>query len=393
MKSLEAILLILAGMIGIQVLCGRFRLPGAIFPGYVVYGLLLGAGMSDDTRVFLRDAGQFGFILLLYLLGLEVRIPRMGESLLAMKAAARWFLWQVPLVMLVGTAMGLSPGATALAALALSGVAVGMAHPLLHEYSERGGARSAELLSWLVALEVWAILLLSGGDALFRFGLGWDAALKIFLMVFMIGLLAHGAPVVGGAIRRILDRALRWRIHGVLLLLFGLCAVSDRIGLAAPKAAFFLGLFTHTLADEKGQDTIEESLRPLARDFLIPIFFVYLGTLVSVKALFSPAMLWAALTTLLLVCWRMELFRRKFMPMFGWRFDAVRTTLPNLSMVAVGVQALRQSRAPEEVTDWLLLSGLMLSLLPMFWRAGAPSGEPASESSEGECEGRPESAS
>ncbi len=373
MKSIEAILLILAGLVGIQSLCSRLKAPGAVFPGYVMFGLLLGLGMTDDTRIFLREAGQFGFILLLYLLGLEVRIPRMGESLAAMTGGAKWFLWQIPILALVGVVMGLPVPEVLVVALAIAGVAVGMAHPLVHEYEQRGGAKSPELLSWLIALEVWAILLLAGGEALLRFGFGWEAGLKILLMVAMILLLARGAPVVGGAIRTILARALRWRIHGVLLLLLALCALSDRVALSAPKAAFFLGLFTNTLVDESGNDAIENALRPLARDFLIPIFFVYLGTLVRLESVLSPVLPWAALTVLLVVGWRLMVFRRKFAPVSGWHLSAVRTTLPNLSMVAVGVQALRQSRASEAAVDWLLLSGLMLSLLPVFWRGSSVS--------------------
>lgn len=367
MKSIEAILLILAGLVGIQWLCARFRMPGAVFPGYVAYGLLLGIGMTDDTRTFLREAGQFGFILLLYLLGLEVRIPRMGESLSAMTGGAKWFLWQFPLLMVAGLAAGLPAGEVAVGALALAGVSVGMAHPLLHEYEAHGGKGSKEILAWLIALEVWAILLLAGGEAILKLGLGWNAGIKVVLTIAVILLLARGAPIVGGTIRRILASALRWRIHGVLLMLLALCALSERIGLSAPKAAFFLGLFTHTLVDEKGNDAIETALQPLGRDFLVPIFFVYLGTLVQVQALLSPVLPWAALSVLAVVGWRSMVFRRKFAPSQGWDVAALRTTLPNLSMVAVGVQALRNSEASEAAIDWLLLSGLMLSLIPVFW--------------------------
>lgn len=76
---------------------------------------------------------------------------------------------------------------------------------------------------------------------------------------------------------------------------------------------------------------------------------------------------WAALSVLAVVGWRSMVFRRKFAPSQGWDVAALRTTLPNLSMVAVGVQALRNSEASEAAIDWLLLSGLMLSLIPVFW--------------------------
>lgn len=370
MKSLEAVLLILAGMVGIRWLAEKRRAPGAVLPGYVVFGLLLGTCMTAETQDFLKHAGQFGFILLMYLLGLEVRIPRIGESMTALRLGLAWFFWQIPVLLLLATTMGLPFGASLVASLAISGVAVGMAHPLLHEYEERGGPEAGKLLSWLVALEVIAILTLAGGEAFLRYGPTTGAWLKLALMIATIALLAQGAPIVGGAIRRVLDRFIRWRIHGVLLLLLAVCAVSDRVGLSAPKAAFFLGLFTHTLADEDGQDAIDRALGPFAHDFLIPFFFVYLGSLVRAEALFSPALPWAALTVFTLVCWRLVVFRRRFAPACGWSESAFRTTLPNLSMVAVGVQALRAGGAPAAVSDWLLLCGLAFSVTPVFWPGG-----------------------
>src|ERR1700690_2119781 len=73
----------------------------------------------------------------------------------------------------------------------------------------------------------------------------------------------------------IIQKTTQWRGHFLVLLVLIIFAVGERLGLAAPKTAFFLGLFMGR-AEFHGQ-RVEEYIAPISRRFLIPIFFMSLG--------------------------------------------------------------------------------------------------------------------
>jgi Kef-type K+ transport system membrane component KefB len=157
----------------------------------------------------------------------------------------------------------------------------------------------------------------------------------------------------------VLARATRWRLHFVALLVLGLCAVGERFGLAGPKTAFFLGLFSSRVRHE--DRSLEEYLAPISRRFLIPLFFTALGTQVPLGAVFSWTAPLALGAAVLIIGYR-YLLHARFAPTGGDKTTFL-LFCPNFTLVALAAGAffLQPDLAP--LAPWLLLTGLTITMV------------------------------
>jgi len=90
----------------------------------------------DSTVAAIKQAGEVGFLLVLFEVGLEIDLPTLRELLPSLRFAALWSFVQYPLVLVLACASGLSLSEDLLAAAALSGlrtkswaVSIGMETP------------------------------------------------------------------------------------------------------------------------------------------------------------------------------------------------------------------------------------------------------------------------
>jgi Kef-type K+ transport system membrane component KefB len=160
--------------------------------------------------------------------------------------------------------------------------------------------------------------------------------------------------------QKVLESATHWRTHLLILLVLIICAVGARLGLAAPKTAFFLGLFM-SRAEHEGKG-LEEFTAPVSQRFLIPLFFVALGMKIDTALLFSWTALFALGSAGMLIGVRQVLHRRWLK--FG---DANSFLLlcPNLTIVALGAVTLTEKHS-EVAAAWVLMTGLFLTVSAIF---------------------------
>ena len=66
---------------------------------FVVFGLALGPLVQTDVATMIKQAGEVGFLLVLFEVGLEIDLPKLRELLPSLRFAVLWSLVQYPLIL------------------------------------------------------------------------------------------------------------------------------------------------------------------------------------------------------------------------------------------------------------------------------------------------------
>jgi len=288
-NPIEIIITILLLLMVVPDLCARIGRPALANAVYVVAGLMVGPFTSEAVDQPMVMAGQVGFLLLLFEVGLEIDLPRWSELRRPALQAFGWLALQFPLLSALGHLLGLSPLEGFLAASALTACSIGMAHTAWKNYEGLDDAQRHGVLRLMIAIETIAIVALSVEGALLGQGPSWHMPLQLAGVAFVVWLISRTAPRLAGVFQLILEKTTHWRVHLVALLVFLICAVGQRFGLAAPKTAFFLGLFLSRISHDGRQ--LEEYLAPISRRLLIPLFFFSLGLRLDLRPLLGWIML------------------------------------------------------------------------------------------------------
>jgi Kef-type K+ transport system membrane component KefB len=293
----------------------RVRQPAIV--GEVLVGILIGphalglVGEPDAELISLfhgdeeaaREAlnivfdviAELGVILLLFFVGLETRL---GELMDVRGRAAAVGIMGIVIPFGAGFALvsvtGHSDIESAFVATAMVATSVGITARVL---SEIGVIRSQEariILGAAVVDDILGLLLLAvvsswGKDDVDVVELGLTAVGAITFVVF--------AALVGTrVIRRYSIHLERLHLHNAgflvaMMLMLGLSALAGIVGLAAIIGAFLAGMM---LAEADERFELERQARPVY-EFLVPFFFVIIGTKVDPDAFTDPDILALAL--------------------------------------------------------------------------------------------------
>ena len=361
--------------------CRKIGRPSLVFSAFVLFGLILNPVVNEGVRTMLKQAGEVGFLLLLFEVGLEIDLPRFREFVRPLRYAVAWTLIQYPLVLAAGVLAGLGPVQALVAAAALTACSVGMAHPAWKSYPGLGPEARLFILHVMVALEMLAIVVLALETTALGRGLGWIMLLKLAGIATTIFLIARFATHLRNLVQTILDRTTHWRMHWLVLLVLLVCAAGERLGLDAAKTAFFLGLALS--AARHGGETLDQQMAPISHRFLIPVFFVSLGLEIDWRLLVDWGALFAVGTAGLLLGAR-EILHRRWMATGGDR-GAFLLFCPNLTMVALAAKAMHDNGAEPRLTAWLVLTGLFTTI-PSLLLLPSEASKAASNGSGGEAE-------
>lgn len=344
-----------------------------VYSVFVLFGFILGPLVNTEVVTMLRQAGQVGFLLLLFEVGMEIDLPSFREFLPTLRYAMVWSAIQYPVVIAVSLFAGLSIGEAWVASAALTACSVGMAHPAWKNHPGLTPASRPRVLHIMVALEMLSIVVLAVDVQFLEHGLGWAILAKLLGIALVIFLIARFGIRLVPLFQSILETTTHWRVHWLVLLILVICAVGERLGLDAAKTAFFLGLAL-SRAKHRGMN-IEEHIAPVSHRFLIPIFFVALG----LQLKWGMVVDWNALLAFglagLLLGFR-ELVHRRWLPT-GAGEGAHLLLCPNLTLVALAANVLMQHSAGSAQTAWLLLAGLFVTIPSILL---LPRGESASVS-------------
>ena len=362
MTSIELLVILLLLVMAVPDICAWLGRPALAYPVFVCFGVLVGPLVRPEVGNMIREAGEIGFVLLLFEVGLEIDLPNWRELRRPGLYLARWVLPQYPVLLAVARLAGLPWLEAFIAAAALSACSLGMAHAAWKSYPGLDGAARPFVLQVMVLLEVLAVVLLAVETAILGRAPTWQFGLKLGGMALVVYACSRLAVHVTKLLQYVLERTTHWRLHFVALLVLAVCAVGERFGLAGPKTAFFLGLFSSRVRHD-GR-TLEDYLAPISRRFLIPLFFTALGTQVPLAAVFSRTALLALAAGGLIIAYRQMLHRR--FAGLGGDADTYLLLCPNFTMVALAASSLLAvPNMPQEFATWLLLTGLMITFVSL----------------------------
>jgi Kef-type K+ transport system membrane component KefB len=372
-NDIEAIIVLILLFMVVPDACRRLGRPALAYPVFVLFGFALGLGVDEGLKTMLTQAGQVGFLLLLFEVGLEIELPKPRELVKPLGWATLWALAQYPAILAVASLAGLRLAEGFVAAAALTACSVGIAHAAWKDYPLPDSGVRAFVLRVMVLLEVLAILLLAVETVVLRQGFSWSVPLRLLGIALTVLLVTQFAPHLAKLFQLILDKTTRWRTHLLVLLVLVICAIGQRLGLSAAKTAFVLGLAL-SRARHEGL-SLEEWMAPISQRFLIPVFFVALGILVRGEMLLGWGALLALGTAGLVIGLREVLHRRWFRT--GGDVRTFLLVSPNLTLVALAVTVLVEHGSPQDGAAWLLLTGLFISVAAIFLLPKGPALNPS----------------
>ncbi|MGD0087287.1 MAG: cation:proton antiporter [Verrucomicrobiota bacterium] len=382
MNSIETVICLILLFMAMPDLCQKIGRPAMVNAFFVVFGLGLGLIAHPEVTTMIQQAGEVGFLLVLFEVGLEIELPGFKEFLPSLHFAGGWALVQYPLVLALATVAGLPLPAALLASAALTGCSISMTYPGWKHYPGLSEPARALVLQIMVALEVITMVVLTVGGVALKSGFSWLILARLAGMAVMIYLISRFASHLVKLFQLIIQKTTQWRVHFLVLLVLIICAIGERIGLSAAKTAFFLGLFM-SRAEFQNQ-RVDDIIAPISRRFLIPIFFVSLGLMINVRMLFSYTALLALCGAFLLIGFR-DLIHRRWFKTGGDR-ETYLLFCPNLTMVAVAAASLLAAGARDAAT-WTVLCGLFLSVaaLSLLPRARDEDSQPVTVASPGKA--------
>ena len=361
MNSIETIICLILLLMAVPDLCLKMGRPALANALFVIFGLGLGPLLEKDVTTMIEQAGEVGFLLVLFEVGLEIELPKLRELLPSLRYAVLWTVIQYPIVLGLAMASHLTMAEGILAAAAMTGCSMSMAYFGWKHYPGLAGAAREFTLQTMVTLEMLAIVVLTVSSITVKEGFGWGILFKLAGMAVTIFLISRFATHLTRLFQTIIQKTTHWRVHFLVLLVLIICAIGERLGLVASKTAFFLGLFM-SRAQFEGQ-SVEEYIAPISRRFLIPIFFVSLGLLIDVHMLISVTALTALLGAIFLLGLR-EVIHRRWLKTGGDR-QTYLLFCPNLTMAALAATALLEVNSRAAAT-WTVLCGLFLTVTALL---------------------------
>jgi Kef-type K+ transport system membrane component KefB len=277
---------------------GWFSAPCEMIYGIVVANLL--PQLRFDGQ-FISTLSEFGFLLLLFLAGLEIDFDMLrhqgaralltsGLAALGIQVGALWLTLILHLPVIY--------------ALLVGAVSVTVLMAILHEAGMLHHPLGQRLLIIGALGEFFSIIAVTAYDLIYSYGLDWQLAiaagkLVALLILGYVGLRALMAlsTVRSRTMRRLfsLRDSSELGVRAALALMLCFAAVALILRVEAILATFIAGAICSFAF--RGRNLVTEKLTTMGQGFFLPIFFITVGTQVRFMDLLSPQ----ALTLLIAV--------------------------------------------------------------------------------------------
>ncbi|MEF3191952.1 MAG: cation:proton antiporter [Campylobacterales bacterium] len=315
--------------------------------------ILLGMGASAlglmHGSEFLKIIAKVGILYLMFLAGLEVNLRHYVKM---PRHIWQRMLLYFSLVYGLSTAVTLYLDLPKLYIVAFAIFSLGMIMALYrevgHKYPWLGLALSVDVMGELISISGLTIL-----SASLNYGFGWEFAKAMgTLLLFLLGVallfkiakvLFWWYPELKKWIMPDADSK-NQDIRFSMALFFIMIAMMLYLKLDVVLGAFLAGVFIATFFEHK--EELPEKLSQFGFGFLVPIFFIYVGTTVPLASLIDREIIWHTLFIIaVLVGIRLIASFASFLSHLGWRQTlllALADSMPLTFLVAVatlGVQA------------------------------------------------------
>lgn len=296
----ELFLMFLAAKLAAEIF-ERLKLPDVI--GELIAGIVIGSyalGLVGRSQVY-DVIAQIGVIVLLFSVGLETKIEeifRVGSSsiLVATLGVIFPFVLGFGLIFLLGH----SSIEAMFIGTAMSATSVGITARVLSDLNLLARKYSRVILGAAVVDDILALLLLVVVS-----GLGKGSLSLVNLALIVVEVLAF-LFITLFVVRRIAKRKAASVLKKLnisnapfataVVVSLGLSAVASYIGMAAIIGAFLAGV---VFAETEDKFALQREIAPVYA-FLVPFFFVVMGTKVDIKQFVNPTVIWLMLIVTLL---------------------------------------------------------------------------------------------
>jgi len=284
-------------------------LPGPRIPQVVIFlvgGILIGPhvlGLAETSSIKLLANIGLGFLFLLAGYELDPALLRQRPGKLGIAG------WLISVAAAVGVAAGLTAAGyirdSVPVGLALTTTALGTLLPILRDNDMLGGQFGRYVFAAGAVGELFPILII----AIFLTKRGHFIALASVALVGVLALVLTAVPWLAKstAVQRIIregqdatgQTTLRWAV----VLLFTLLAVASRFGLDVVLGALLAGMVLRAWTRRFKMDTsgLEHKFDAVGYGIFIPIFFVYSGMTLDLKAIATDPLRLLLVFVLLLV--------------------------------------------------------------------------------------------
>ena len=373
MNKLEAILLlsICAGAFLMPFISRRLHLPSAV--GEILYGLLIGLLFKEAFKKtgIIEFLGELGFILLMYLAGLEINFEKI-------KITPRKDLYLYTSMVLTAALLSVAVagyfGQPPIFALVYLTTAVGLLFPVLKETGILESDTGQRLLIIGSIGEVVSLISLTIFILYYRYGFSSES-------LFHLGQLA--GFVAAAYILNKLFRLVVWWFPG-LVRPFLQTGDSVESGIRANFVNMFLFVALAALADMelivgaflggaafalvfKEREHVREKIGGMAYGFLIPVFFIEVGLRFDIKAFIDiQAILMGVVISFIIIVVRLLaslvlLFSR--LSLLEIVLVPLSTSFPLTLLVAIATFGLEQKIIAEPQAASILLAAILTAFV------------------------------
>jgi Kef-type K+ transport system membrane component KefB len=282
------------------------RLPAVVLE--IVIGIVIGPAVLGWVEIDdpVEVIALVGLAFLLFLAGLEIDISALRGRLL--RSASLGFAVSLVLAIAAGLALDLAGVADEplLIAVILASTSLGVVVPVLADAGEARTTFGQLVIAASSIADFASILLLTllfSGEAT-----GLDAKL-VLIGLFVLAIAAVGLAVaeaersrrISAALVRLQDTSAQIRVRGAFVLLIGMVALAEQLGLELILGAFAAGAILNHLDADRAMTHPDFRAKLAAVGFgvFIPVFFVTSGVRFDLDALFADASAIAAVPAFL----------------------------------------------------------------------------------------------
>ncbi|MCK4690276.1 MAG: cation:proton antiporter [Desulfuromonadales bacterium] len=300
-KQETAILLVLTGTAVIPFVARRFRIPSSALE--IVYGFLLFNFVITHRPEWFEVLRELGFIFLMFIAGMELDIARVLRS-----RKAVW-LALVPLAsFILAPCLFVAMGQPFFLGIAVALISAGIAIPVLKESGLIDQPIGQTIVNVALIGELFSIFALTFLDAFHKHGITLDAALELGKLAALLGfallllkilyLLAWWFP---DRITKVMESEdpVEEGIRAVITVAFFGAVLAVLAGAEAILGSFLAGtIFSYVF---RNRPRFEEKINAVGFGFLVPFFFVGVGSQLDKNLLTSPDVVLQALFLTLMI--------------------------------------------------------------------------------------------
>lgn len=374
MNNTEALLLLMMsiGAFIMPFISRRLYLPSSV--GEILFGLVMGIFFKEAVlkTPIIQFLGELGFILLMYLAGLEINFEKIKTT--PRRDLGLYFgMYLLVVVFSFGTAEYLhQPPIYALVYLT---TAIGLLFPVLKESGLSHGDTGQSLLIIGSIGEVVSLISLTLFILYFKFGVTYESLFHLGQIVAFIAiatilrrlfyLAAWWFPRLSRSFFKKEEDPVESGMRGTFVNLFVFVALASLMDLELIVGAFLGGMLFGLIF--KRREAIQRKIGSFAYGFLIPIFFIEVGLRFDIKDFFGVDVLILAVVISLLVFLirvlaSMVLYFSN-LTVFEMALVPFATAFPLTLLVAIATFGLEMKILTKSSASAILLSAILTALV------------------------------